>query len=68
MNTKLGLWLENSWETVAHTLVLGIIDFRCVPTFTSVSKTIAQKPYFEEFMGVLQRQTQLAITEPPIWL
>jgi hypothetical protein len=53
---------------VAHTLVLGIIDFRRVPNFTQVSKTTAQKPYFEEFMGVLQRQSQPSMTEPPIWL
>jgi hypothetical protein len=34
LNTRLGPWLENSWETVAHTLVLGIIDFRPMPNFT----------------------------------
>jgi hypothetical protein len=34
MNTKLGPWPENNWETVAHILVLGIIDFRRVPNFT----------------------------------
>jgi hypothetical protein len=68
MNTKLGPWPENSWETVAHTLVLEIIDFRHVPSFKQVSKTTTQKPYFEEFMGALQRQSQPSMTEPPIWL
>jgi hypothetical protein len=66
MNTKLGPWPENSWETVAHILVLGI--FRSIPNFMQVNKTTAQKPYFEEFMGALQRQSQPAMTKPPIWL
>jgi hypothetical protein len=51
LNTRLGPWPENSWETVAHALVLGIIDFRRVPNFTQVNKTTAQRPYFDEFMG-----------------
>jgi hypothetical protein len=41
LNTRLGPWPENNWETVAHALVLGIIDFRRVPNFTQVSKTTA---------------------------
>jgi hypothetical protein len=41
LNTRLGPLPENSWETVAHALVLGIIDFRRVPNFTQVSKTTA---------------------------
>jgi hypothetical protein len=53
MNTKLGPWPENSWEMVAHILVLGIIDFRHVPNFTQVSKTTAKKPYFKKFMEAL---------------
>jgi hypothetical protein len=68
LNNKLGPWPENSWENVAHALVLGIIDFRRVPNFTQVNKTTAQKPYFEEFMNALQRQSQPTMTEPPIWL
>jgi hypothetical protein len=68
MNTKLGPWLENSWKTVAHALVLGIIDFRHVPNFTQVGKTIVQKPYFEEFMAALQRQSQPSMIDPPISL
>ena len=55
MNMKLGPWLKNNWEVVAHSLILEIIDFRRVPNFMQVSKTTAQKPYFEEFMVVLQR-------------
>ena len=39
LNNKLGPWLENSWENVAHVLVLRIIDFRCIPNFTQVNKT-----------------------------
>jgi hypothetical protein len=39
LNNKLGPWPENSWENVAHALVLGIIDFRRVPNFTQVNKT-----------------------------
>jgi hypothetical protein len=53
---------------VAHVLVLGIIDFRRVPNFTQVSKTTAQRPYFDEFMGALQRQSQPTMNETPIWL
>jgi hypothetical protein len=53
---------------MAHALILGIIDFRHVPNFTSINKTTTQKPYFEEFMGALQRQSQPAMTDPPIWL
>jgi hypothetical protein len=53
---------------VVHALVLGIIDFKRVPNFTQVSKTTAQRPYFDEFMGTLQRQSQPAMTETPIWL
>jgi hypothetical protein len=68
LNTRLGPWLENNWETVAHALVKGIIDFRRVPNFTQVSKTTVQRPYFDEFMGALQRQSQPAMTETPIWL
>jgi hypothetical protein len=68
LNIRLGPWPENSWETVAHTLVLGIIDFRRVPNFTQVSKTTTQRPYFDEFMGALQRQSQPVMTETPIWL
>jgi hypothetical protein len=68
LNTKLGPWPKNSWETVAHALVLGIIDFRHVPNFTQVGKTIVQKPYFEEFMAALQRQSQPSMIDPPISL
>jgi hypothetical protein len=68
LNNKLGPWPENSWENVAHALVLGIIDFRRIPNFMQVNKTTAQKPYFEEFMNALQRQSQPTMTEPPIWL
>ena len=52
---KLGPSLENSWEKVAHALVLGIIDFRCKPTFTQVNKTTTQRPYFEDFTNALQK-------------
>jgi hypothetical protein len=68
LNTRLGPRPGNSWETVAHALILGIIDFRRVPNFTQVSKTTAQRPYFDEFMGALQRQSEPAMTETPIWL
>jgi hypothetical protein len=68
MNTKLGPWPENRWEMVAHSLILGIIDFRRVPNFMQVSKTTAYKPYFEEFMAVLQIQFQPSMINPPIWL
>ena len=68
LNNKLGLWLENSWEDVAHALVLGIIDFMHVPNFTQVNKGTTQRPYFEDFMNALQRQSQPTINEPPIWL
>ena len=68
LNTKLGPWPEDSWEKVAHALVLGIIDFQRVPNFMQVSKSIAQRPYFEDFTNVLQKQSQSTINEPPIWL
>jgi hypothetical protein len=42
MNTKLRPWPKNSWEMVAHTLVLGIINFRRIPKFTQVNKTTTQ--------------------------
>ena len=67
MNNKLGPWLKNSWENVAHALVLGIIDFMRVPNFTQVNKTIVQKQYVEDITNELQRQSQPAINEPPIW-
>ena len=38
LNNKLRPWPENSWEDVAHELVLGIVDFRRVPNFTQVNK------------------------------
>ena len=66
MNNKLGPWLENSWQNVAHALVLGIIDFSCVPNFMQVNKTTTQKPYFEDITNALQRQSQPAINELPI--
>ena len=53
---------------MAHTLVLGIIDFRRVPSFTQVNKTTAQRPYFEDITNALQKQSQPTINEPPIWL
>ena len=68
MNTKLGPWLENNWENVAHALVLGIIDFRYTPNFMQVSKSTTQRPYFEDFTNVLQKQFLLIINELPIWL
>ena len=68
MNTKLGPWPINSWKTVAHSLVFGIIDFRSISNFTQVSKTTTRKPYFEEFMAVLQRQSQPSMIDLPIWL
>ena len=66
--TKLGPWPENSWENVAHVLVLGIIDFRCVPGFTQANKTTVQRPYFEDITNVLQKQSQPKINEPLVWL
>jgi hypothetical protein len=51
VSIRLGPWPQNSWETVSHNLVLGIIDFRRVPNFTSLCKTSAQKPYFKEIWG-----------------
>jgi hypothetical protein len=39
MNTKLGPWPKNSSDMLAHALILGIINFRYVPNFTSLSKT-----------------------------
>ena len=48
--------------------MLKLIDFRCVPNFTQVNKTIAQKPYFKDFMNALQRQSQPTINELSIWL
>ena len=68
LNTKLGLWPEDSWEKVAHALVLGIIGFRRVPNFTQVSKSTTQRPYFEDFTNALQKQSQPTINEPPVWL
>ena len=68
LNNKLGPWPENTWENLAHALVLGIIDFRRVPNFTQVNKGTAQRPYFEDFTNALQRQSQPTINEPPIWL
>ena len=68
MNTRLGPWPGNSWEELAHALVLGIIDFRRVPNWTQVSKGSASRPYFEDFTNALQRQSQPTINEPPIWL
>ena len=68
VSTKLGPWPENTWENVAHTLVLGIIDFRRVPGFTQISKTTAQRPYFEDITNALQKQSQPTINEPPVWL
>ena len=68
MNNKLGPWPENSWVNVAIALVLGIINFKCIPNFTQVNKTTVQKPYFEDITNALQRQSQPAINEPPIWL
>ena len=53
---------------MAHALVLGIIDFTCLPNFTQVNKTTTQKPYFEDITNALQRQSQPAINEFPIWL
>jgi hypothetical protein len=41
MGNKLGPWPLNNRETVSHNLVLGIIDFRQVPNFTSLSRTSA---------------------------
>ena len=68
MNNKFGPGLENIWEDVAHALVLGIINFMCVPNFTQVNKGTTQRPYFEDFTNALQRQSQSTINEPPIWL
>jgi hypothetical protein len=65
---KIGAWPENTWENLQHTLMLGIIDFRRVPGFTQVSKTNAQRPYFEDFTNALQKQSQPTINEPPVWL
>jgi hypothetical protein len=53
---------------LAYALILGIIDFNRIPNFTSLNKTSTQKLYFEEFVGALQRQSQPAMTDPPIWL
>jgi hypothetical protein len=55
MSNKLGSWLDSSWKTTSHNLKLGIIDFSCILNYTDASKSSAGKPYFEDFMGVLQR-------------
>ena len=68
LNNKLGPRLEDSLENVAHVLMLGIIDFRRIPNFTQVNKTTRQKPYLEDLMNALQRQSQLIINELSIWL
>ena len=66
--TKLGPWPENTWENLAHLLVLGIMDFRRVPGFPQVNKTTALRPYFEDFTNALQKQSQPVINETPVWL
>jgi hypothetical protein len=47
---------------------LGIIDFTHVPNRSDASKSFAGKPYFEDFMGAIQRQTQPGMLDPPMWL
>jgi hypothetical protein len=39
-----------------------------VPYWTTITVTTAQKPYFEDFVGKLQKQLMPAMIDPPIWL
>jgi hypothetical protein len=53
MSNKLGAWPDSNWNTVFHNLKLGIINFRRVSNWTTISDGSVKMPYFEEFMEKL---------------
>jgi hypothetical protein len=55
MNVKLGPWPIGSWSEAHENLKLGIIDFMQTPNFTSLQESFANRPYFLEFVTMLQR-------------
>jgi hypothetical protein len=54
MSNKLGPWPPSSWNTILYNLMVGIIDFRCILDWTSITTCSVERPYFQDFMSTLQ--------------
>ena len=61
-------WGNGVWEPENVVIKLTLLDFRNIPGVINKETAPKESPYFEEFMGEILRLTDLAATDPVVWL
>ena len=62
-------WPENMWTTqTVDRIVLGVIDFRCIPGVLEKENSSIEKPFFFEVLRSIQKTKQPLLEEIKSWL